>query len=218
MFRSYLTTAVALTLAVASGACESGSFLGVQEDTQPINITLQSAVTAATAGVTAEVTGPGISQPVVANLPVSNGMASGGLTVLSGSNRVFTLRAFDTQGIETHRGTQTVDIAPDQNMSLSMTLAPLTGDVGLDAQIGTYTINISAPSSTVSVGSTLQHSATVTDVFGADVAGASVTWASMNPGVATVDGSGLVTGVSPGTTDIVVSYKGFAAARTLTVN
>ena len=44
------------------------------------------------------------------------------------------------------------------------------------------------------------------------------TWTSANPGVATIDGVGNVTGISPGTTDISYTIGSCTASQTVTVN
>ena len=62
------------------------------------------------------------------------------------------------------------------------------------------TVTPLAPS--LSIGSTLQLQAAVLDSNGAGLAGRSVSWASESPTIATVDRSGLVTPVAPGTATI----------------
>ena len=64
-------------------------------------------------------------------------------------------------------------------------------------------IVIAPPMATLmSLGTTVQLEATVLDRNGQPVSDASVNWSSGNEGVATVDGSGLVTAAGPGTTEI----------------
>ncbi len=73
-----------------------------------------------------------------------------------------------------------------------------------------------APPPTISVGGTLQLTATLTNSSGGAVTGQNVTWTSSNAGVATVSTTGLITGVAPGTADITAAAGG--ASETVTVN
>ena len=58
--------------------------------------------------------------------------------------------------------------------------------------------------------------AAVTDEEG-DPLEVTVRWATSNPAIATVDETGLVTGVFAGTTEIVATYAGVSGMRTITV-
>ena len=60
----------------------------------------------------------------------------------------------------------------------------------------------------VVVAATTQLTATVYDQFGNEMAGQSVSWQSSATGVATVNGSGLVTGVAAGSATITASVTG----------
>jgi plastocyanin len=65
-------------------------------------------------------------------------------------------------------------------------------------------VTISAASSSVAVSGTLQFTASPKDQNGGAIA-ATLTWNSSVPAIATISSSGLVTGVSAGTTNITVS-------------
>lgn len=76
---------------------------------------------------------------------------------------------------------------------------------------GTITmITISPATATIAVNGTQQYNAVGKDSNGNTVNGATFTWASSNPAVATVNNSGLATGVAAGTTTITASitYNG----------
>ena len=81
-------------------------------------------------------------------------------------------------------------------------------------------ITISPATTTISSGTTQQYTATGYYSNGAIVPGISVTWASTNTAVATIDpGSGVATGVAAGTTTINASASGITAtSATLSVN
>jgi Bacterial Ig domain len=78
-------------------------------------------------------------------------------------------------------------------------------------------IVVSPPVDTVNVGGTAQFTATLFDLHGNPVAGPAVVWTSSNPAVATVDASGLATGVSPGTVTITASLGYVSGTATLVV-
>lgn len=90
-----------------------------------------------------------------------------------------------------------------------------TAQVTVEQAVAALTL---APSSTtLAVGGTLQLTASATDAGGAPIANPGLTWSSSAVAVASVNGSGLVTGVAPGTTTITVMGGGVSAQRSLTV-
>lgn len=92
--------------------------------------------------------------------------------------------------------------------------AEIVTQVGLDDIVS---LRVSPDTATVSTARTTQLRAYPLDASGTLIAGHSADWSSENPGVATVDDSGLVTGVSPGTTDIVATIAGLEARTFMTV-
>jgi uncharacterized protein YjdB len=69
-------------------------------------------------------------------------------------------------------------------------------------------VAVSPASATVTVGQTVQLAATPKDANGNPLTGRTVTWATSNAAVATVSGSGLVTGGAAGTATITASSEG----------
>jgi alpha-tubulin suppressor-like RCC1 family protein len=69
----------------------------------------------------------------------------------------------------------------------------------------------------VSLGETLQLSATARDASGSAIAGASFTWVSDDMTCATVGNSGLVTAVGNGTAGITATTSGVSASASITV-
>jgi hypothetical protein len=76
---------------------------------------------------------------------------------------------------------------------------------------------VTPPSAAVTTGSNTQFQATTMDAAGNTLAGRPVTWASSNPGVATVSASGLATGVTVGSSTISATAEGKNGQATLTV-
>lgn len=93
---------------------------------------------------------------------------------------------------------------------------------------GTATVTVNDPVATVAVApttaslqvaETVQITATPTGATGNDLSGTGLTelWATDDAAVATVDQTGLVTAVGPGTADISVTIGGIVATATITV-
>lgn len=76
---------------------------------------------------------------------------------------------------------------------------------------------VSPAADTVNVGGTAQFTATLNDLHGNPLPGPAVTWSSSNTAVATIDGSGLATGVAPGTVTITASVGYLSGTATLVV-
>jgi uncharacterized protein YjdB len=70
----------------------------------------------------------------------------------------------------------------------------------------------------VTVGATLQLSASALDDQGAAMPDRAIAWTTSNPGVASVNGSGLLTGVAAGTATITAASEGKSSNATVTVS
>jgi alpha-tubulin suppressor-like RCC1 family protein len=70
---------------------------------------------------------------------------------------------------------------------------------------------------TVAAGNSQPVTATASDARGQTVAGATFSWLSLNPAIATVSGTGVITGVSTGGTQVIVSSGGKADTVAVTV-
>src|SRR5512133_2419195 len=78
-------------------------------------------------------------------------------------------------------------------------------------------IELSPPSGEVMLGRTAKLTATPRDASGNVLSGRAVSWTSSNSAVATVDGSGMVTGVAAGSATITAASEGKTASATITV-
>jgi len=80
------------------------------------------------------------------------------------------------------------------------------------------TITVSPSSTSIGMGGTQQFTATAKDSGGNTISGVTFTWASSTTNVATIDSSGLASGISKGTTQITASANGVTSSQeTLTV-
>ena len=91
-----------------------------------------------------------------------------------------------------------------------------TDDLSADASRVVASVQVQLGSSSISVGETTQATATLQDRRGNTIQ-RSVSWTSSNTSVATVSGSGLVTGVAGGTSDITATSQGKTGSATITV-
>src|SRR5207245_56151 len=79
-------------------------------------------------------------------------------------------------------------------------------------------VTVSPGSASMQVSQTVQLTATPKDANGNPLPGRAVSWTSSNTSVATVDGSGLVTGVVAGTATITATSEGQSGTASVTVS
>ncbi len=83
----------------------------------------------------------------------------------------------------------------------------------------TYQVVLSPSQATISApGGTIEFTATVSEVNGPIVSNPALSWLSLNTAVASVNSTGLVTGVAAGTARIIASFSGAADTAVVTVN
>ena len=87
---------------------------------------------------------------------------------------------------------------------------------GCVAPVAAVTVSPAAP--TVQVGQTAQLTATPRDASGNPLTGRVITWQSSNGAVASVNGSGLVSGVATGTATITATSEGQSGTAVVTVS
>jgi Big-like domain-containing protein len=117
--------------------------------------------------------------------------------------------------------------------SIGVLLARTPGSATITAYGGGYTsssgvsvystapavvTSVTVSSATVYPGSTAQLTAKVYDQYGNQMTGKTVTWSIDNPAVATISASGVVTGVSIGSTTARAAVDGVSGAGTVTVS
>jgi hypothetical protein len=163
------------------------------------------------------VTGPGISTPVEAALVIVDGIGSATVQIPAGLERTFTVRALDGEGAITHRGSTISSVVAGVETNVSVDLDRVDGSVTVVITVGQNTLTLETHGASIRVGETRQFTATVHDAAGEPVEDAVLRWASANPALATVNAEGNVTGRRVGDTRISVSYNGFAASASLTI-
>ncbi len=85
------------------------------------------------------------------------------------------------------------------------------------ANVPVATVDVTPATASVSEGQTVQLTATPRDATGNALSGRTVSWASSNTAVATVNGSGLVTGKVAGTVTITATSETKSGSATVTV-
>ncbi len=83
---------------------------------------------------------------------------------------------------------------------------------------GVASVNVTPSGSTIKVGETVHLVAQTLDAAGAVLTGRTVTWSSSNTDVATVDNTGVVTGVSVGGSVITATSEGKSGTAAVAVN
>lgn len=78
-------------------------------------------------------------------------------------------------------------------------------------------VSVTSATGSVAPGGTLQMTAVAKNAGGTTLTGQTATWSSSATGTATVDGSGLVTGVANGTATITATIAGIPGSKGITV-
>src|SRR6266705_1862852 len=141
----------------------------------------------------------------------STGTALGGrIIVWASSNQA--VANVNTSGVATAAATGSTTIAATSeghSGTATLTVTAVTVPVA--------SVTVSPASASVQAGQTVQLTATPKDANGNALSGRTVTWASSNGSVGTVNGSGLVTGVVGGSTTITATSEGQSGSSAVTV-
>jgi uncharacterized protein YjdB len=89
--------------------------------------------------------------------------------------------------------------------------------VTVTAPVPVASVSVSPAAPSVQVGTTVQLTAVTLDANNNVLSGRVVTWTSANSGTASVSSTGLITGVSAGTTSITATSEGKTASASVTV-
>jgi hypothetical protein len=216
-----LLATVALTLV----ACERPTDPPI--DPEPGRLAVSANVTAMNIEtMVVTVTGPGIDKALVFNMEIKTEtdgrkVASGTILIPAGSDRKLELDAYDLNQIKTHHGEKTISaVKPgSDNGSLSVVLLPIAGGQPVTAEFGIYVVTITPASWTPIVGGQQTFTATVKDNKGNPITidSAKLKWATADPSVFSIDGSGLAKALKLGSGTVVATYEGFAGTASVTV-
>ena len=178
--------------------------------------------------------GGGTSPPVIASVTVNPPV-----TVLTslGATFQFSAQAFDASGdpisvaagdfawtssapavASVAAGGMVEAIAAGQaTIRAQPTGSSISGSSTVTVDQAAATIAVTLDQDSITAGRTAQATAAATDASGAPVAGSAPTWSSSDPAVATVDATGVVTGVSDGEALITATEDGATGQASLVV-
>ncbi len=138
----------------------------------------------------------------------ANGHAMAG-TEFSWESSDEAVAAVDGSGLVTAAGNGTATITATSDSASGSATVTVAQDVSA--------VTVTPATDTVVAGDTLRLVAEATDASGHPVAGAELSWASGDTTVATVDPSGLVTGVAAGEVEIAATSSGVTGRAALAV-
>ncbi|WP_420128866.1 Ig-like domain-containing protein [Longimicrobium sp.] len=209
----HISIAAIAVLFLALAGCEPGRVTQPQNGTLSVQVNVASATIA---GLTLEVTGPGITEPLLANLTLSGATASTSIEVPAGAARRFVVKGYDAAGILVYQGEKTSAVQPGQALSLAITLSALTSGATVTVTVGAVTVTLTPGATQLAVGATSNYTASASD-NGVAVVNPQISWASTVPTIASVSATGTVTAHAPGTARIVATFRGVAAGAEITV-
>jgi len=123
--RRLAAIALLLALAVASSCSEKITSAGEQRIDLEIWTSLAASGQAAQASrFVLTVTGPGIMEPVVAELDLAGGLLTGSVVVPAGPDRVFRIDAYDEAGTLLYSGQTITDVLGGSELRLDIELVP----------------------------------------------------------------------------------------------
>jgi hypothetical protein len=102
-------------------------------------------------------------------------------------------------------------------LAASVTFIAACDDDDPTEPIAIATVAVTPTAQTIFVGGTQQMTATLRDASSNTLTGRTVSWSTSANGIATVSGTGLVTGVAPGIATITATSEGKSANTTVTV-
>lgn len=212
-----VVAALALVMLTVIG-CRDGALTGpnpIPKGSGRLSVVAQFELNTAT-NLVIEVTAPDITVPLVFNLPVVDGSATGSVTIPAGGNRLIVVRAFDGR-TETHRGSRTVTIVEGTNAPLTLPLIPLAGTLPVTVTFGVAVVTVTPLTWELKVDERVDFNATVMDATGTMQPNIVVRWASTDTRLLTIDSTGLATARDTGTVTVVAVAGGAAGRATVTI-
>jgi hypothetical protein len=157
------------------------------------------------------------------------------LVIAIGGTQTLTARAYDHHGVEIHGRPVTwssnapaVAAVHPQGVVTAIAAGYAEIHATVDGRTGAATVSVPTPDpvryvfvspsvSSVWIDGAKQLTVKLAGATGGEITGRPVTWHSENPGIATVDGTGRVRGLTRGVARIVATSEGISAVVTVTV-
>ncbi|MEP7383473.1 MAG: Ig-like domain-containing protein [Gemmatimonadota bacterium] len=197
---------------------------------------LVSAVGAGTSLVTATIDGVSASATItvtsvavasVSVTPTTASLAVGGsvqltATAKDAAGNVLTGRpttwSTGALSVATVNGSGLVSAVSAGSAVISVSIGGVTASATMTVTaVPVASVSVTPGSASIAAGGTLQLTATAKDAAGNVLIGRTTSWSSGAPAVASINGSGLVSAVSAGSSVISVTIDGVTAAATITV-
>src|SRR5690554_2079601 len=159
-----------------------------------------------------------ISRTVTVTAPPNAGTLSGTQTVCEGSTTTFSSTSSGGTWSSSNTGTATVNssgVVTGQAAGTATITYTVTGTGGCSDATATRTVTVTAPPNAGTLSGTQAICEGSTTTFSSTSSGG--TWSSSNTGTATVNSSGVVTGVSAGTATITYTVTGTGGCSDATV-
>lgn len=205
-----------LVCASFAAACTSDRIADPREGVAEVGVIVRGM--SGTRIVAIQVSGPGIDSTLLFNISIeTTGLGSGSIEIPAGSERHIVANAYDSVGVNTHRGDTTVNLVVGANPPLHLVLQPLVGSVPITITFGGSGIVVEPGDTTIGVGDTARYTGGGLDSLGNSIPPTAVVWSSTMPLVASVSASGLVQGRSAGSAWVMATYEGASAGRHITV-
>ena len=201
--RILVVAAAGLCAAVWTYACGDGA---TEPPTPPPDPPRPATV--AVVPATVQLTALDATEQLMAEVRDQNGNAMAGATV-SWASSAASVATVSSTGLVTAVGNGTA--------SITATAGSASGTATVTVAQEVSAVTVSPAADTLVVGDTLRLASEATDANGHPVAGAEFTWASSDTLVATVDDSGLVTGVAAGEAEITATSSGVTGRAQVTV-
>jgi uncharacterized protein YjdB len=100
---------------------------------------------------------------------------------------------------------------------ITATAGGQSATASITVQVPVAAVEVTPATATIGTGETVQLTAALEDASGNPLTGRTVTWSSSNDGVATVNATGLVTGVAAGPATITATSEGVSGSASITV-
>lgn len=126
----------------------------------------------------------------------------------------------DASSVATVSATGLVQAQGEGSATITATIEGKSGTSAITVTLSTVpvaSVDVTPTSATVSVGNTVQLTATARDAGGQPLTGRTFTWTTSAPSVATVSSTGLVTGQAEGGATITATSEGQSGTSSVTV-
>jgi len=197
-----------LVTGVAAGLATITASAGGQSATSAITVIINPVVSVSVIPALASVAA-GQTVQLTASPKDANGYTLTGRTVLWTSSNT-SAATVDASGLVTGVGAGSATItATSENVQGTSAITVTI--------VAVASVSVAPPSATLQVSQTVQLTATPKDAGGGTLTGRTVTWATSNKSVASVDGSGLVTAAGAGSATITATSENVKGTSAITV-